>query len=763
MTAPSPFRRLLPVLLLGSLLAAACGDRSRPGALDLRTEDGKGKASRTVTIEGESRQAVVAPLAAWSWRGRVPEGAAFHAGVQVLPERWRDIEGLTAWVVADSGGDREILDVASCRTKNPQRWLELEGDLARFAGREVRLTFRAEVAGLAPALADGPLLAWSPLRIDAAPREARDDKPSRPNVLFILVDTLRHDHLTSYGYRRDTSPNLERLLAAQGVVAEEAYSQAPWTLPSVVSFLTSRYPGEVLGSDAAAYGIPAQLPSLAEEMRKLGYATGGFIANRVLHAGNGFARGFDTFYSPPAELPEDQSPDAAALSERIAPWLRAHVRGPFFLYAHFLDPHDPYVNPDLVSGRSPYFPDYRGEISGLHMQGLHTGKIQLQDPANDLAQVNALYDNEVHYTDRFAGALLESLPPEVLRNTLVVLTSDHGEELYDHGGWKHGFTLYEDQIHVPLFLRWDGHLQAGRRLRGTVRLLDLAPTLLAAAGGTPPEGWEGIDLLPALTGRRPLPRLTAFAQHMMIGPLRAAAVRDRTKLILFNRRTPFAPADGLQEHLWSLDLQRMKRIELYDLSRDAAEKKNLMAGGPAAPAERLAGLQPALHQQLDRQIPGVRVIAQGLPAGARLEGRLEVDLRAQPGGAPPGPITWQSYFLGDDDKVEVAGREVRFTLSGEALDKGFVLQGGISGMSGVAALQVTLDGRPLAPSRLLLGRGIPYSGGAVERSALVAEGWTKATGGGLRIWIPRLRRGPIAGEGINAETERRLRALGYLQ
>jgi hypothetical protein len=249
---------------------------------------------------------------------------------------------------------------------------------------------------------------------------------------------------------------------------------------------------------------------------------------------------------------------------------------------------------------------------------------------------------------------------------------------------------------------------------------------------------------------------------MMIGPLRAAAVHDRTKLILFNQRTPFAPADGLQDHLWSLDLRRMKRIELYDLARDPGEKSNLAEGGPG-PAQQLGGLQPALHQQLDRQIPGVRVIAQGLPAGARMEGKLEVSFRAQPGGGAAGPITWQSYFLGEEDKVEVAGREIRFSLSGEALDKGFVLQGGIAGMSGVATLQVTLDGRPLAPSRLLLGRGVPYSGGAVERSALVAEGWPAASGGGLRIWIPRLRRGPIAGEGINAETERRLRALGYLQ
>jgi arylsulfatase len=149
---------------------------------------------------------------------------------------------------------------------------------------------------------------------------------------------------------------------------------------------------------------------------------------------------------------------------------------PFFLYLHYIDPHDPYDNPEVVGNRSPFEGEYKGPVAGDRVHGIYAGKIALLDPARDLAHISALYDSEVHYVDRAIGEVLASLRPEVLAHTLVALTADHGEELVDHGGWKHGQTLYEEQIHVPLIWRWDGHVPAGRRLAGTVRLLDVAPT-----------------------------------------------------------------------------------------------------------------------------------------------------------------------------------------------------------------------------------------------------------------------------------------------
>jgi hypothetical protein len=424
-------------------------------------------------------------------------------------------------------------------------------------------------------------------------------------------------------------------------------------------------------------------------------------------------------------------PDASEMTGRVLPWLQAHRDGPFFLYVHYIDPHDPYENPEIVNNRSPFEPPYSGPITGRHVHGVYTGRVPLEDPEGDTEHLKALYDSEIHYVDGFIGRLIDSIPPEILKNTLVVLTADHGEEFRDHGGWKHGFTLYEDQIHVPLLVRWDGRIPAGSRLRGTVRLVDLVPTLVQAAGGKAASSWQGTDLLPALTGKAPLPRLAAFAQHMMIGPLRAAAVLDRKKLILFNPRTPYTPADELQAHLWTQDLARLKRVEMYDLARDGKEKSNL---APSAPGQ-VGQLQPLIHRQLDRQMPGLRVFASGFPAGSRLQGSIVL---ARP------PARWVSYFLAEKDHVDLAGNRVSFDLGGDTIEKGFLLEGDLGG---VKSMEARLNGQPLPAGQILVGRA----------------GAPDAKGPALRLWSPGKRRPPSASAAPNPETEQRLRALGYAQ
>jgi arylsulfatase len=735
--------RIVPSLLLlcASLLAlAGCGDRGLPEDLFLQEAvgvkrfavgEGAGPGLRffrapellDLTYDGQRRATVLTSVDPWRWTGRIPPGAELHAGVQILPEGWGIVRSFRAWIVARNGDEREVLDVVQTANRRHPYWLDLTADLSRWAGEEVTLEFSASIDGLPPGHRHSNVVAWGPVRVSSAPAE-RD----RPNILLIVVDTLRFDHLTSYGYRRDTSPNVERLLARNGTVLEEAYSQAPWTLPSVVSFLTSRLPGELLGDDSKTYGLPPGVETLAEALADLGYETGGFFANRTLHEGNGFARGFKTFFSPPQSNTSVTFPDGRDMNARVLPWLEAHRNAPFFLYVHYMDPHDPYVNPEIAGGRSPFFPEYKGKLEGTDVHGINMGQVALENPREDVAQITALYDSEIRYVDRFIGELIDSLPPPVLANTLIVLTADHGEELYDHGGWKHGFSLYEDQIHVPLLARWDGRIPAGRRTSGTVRLLDLAPTLVKAAGGKVPPSWQGIDLMPALSGEADLPRRPAFAQHMMTGPLRAAAVLGRQKLILFNDQTPFAPANGYDERFWTLDLGRMKRIELYDLAKDPRERSNRAAARGA----EIQRLQPVIHRQLDRQLPGLRVFASGLASGTRLRGSLTLD---RP------PTEWFPYFLAADDRVELAGPRVSFDLGGETLEKGFLLLGDAGRVQNAEA---ELDG---APVRVLLGAGSPPA----------------SDGPALRIWTPGRERKAAPSSPRDPETEQRLRALGYIQ
>jgi arylsulfatase A-like enzyme len=702
----------------------------------------------------ERRPVVLTTTAPWSWRGRVPPGkASLHVGVETLPSAWRTIAGLEVRAVAKAGREREVVAFGRSRGQgyDGPRWLDLEADLSAYAGREITLELSASLEGLPPGYARANLVAWGPVLVSSHPRQPA----RRPNILFILVDTLRRDHLTPYGYSRDTSPEIARQIATPGTVVEDAYSQAPWTLPSVVSLMTGREPGEILGADLATYGIPDGLTPLAERLAKLGYTTGGFIANPVLHAGAGFERGFATFYAPPADV-EWIRRHADSLNEHALPWLRAHQDRPFFAYVHYVDPHDPYDNPEVVNGKSAFLPGYEGPVTGSWVHDVYSGYSTLPDPARDLLQIQALYDSEVHYVDGRIGQLLAALSPEALANTLIVFTADHGEEHADHGGWKHGQTLYEEQVHVPLLLRWDGHIPAGRRLPGTVRLLDLLPTLMAAAGGPGDPTWEGIDLLPALLGKGPLPERPAFTQSLAGMPLRAAAVLRRQKLILYNPLEPFHPKNILEEHLWKVDLARLKPVELYDLARDPKEKENLWASRPEL-AQRLA---PVIHRRLDFDLPGLKVLTDcapsaaptASPAGSRLAGTLTL---SRP------PARWVPYFLGPEDKVELAGNRLRFDLVCGTLAKGFRVEGDFGR---IETIEASLDGQPLPPSRVWLGLDAPYAGGPISPRSLLAREWPGLSrpAGGVRLWVHDAASN-LARREHDPETEKGLRALGYIQ
>ncbi len=765
-----------PLLLLASLALVACGPRQAShfdlgeqvrakrfsvGAAAISSRRPGLAFSRSpsldrLSIGRESRPVVVTSVEPWAWRGKVPEGGRLHLGVQVLPLGWQVAQALEIAVEVEADTGREVVAVGRKAKADESSWLDLEADLAPWAGENVVLTVRPSLVGLLPGDRSTPLIAWSPARLSSTePDERTRPGDSRPNVLFILIDTMRADHLTPYGYKRDTTPQIAHWITEQGTTVETAYSEAPWTLPSLAAIMSGRYPGEFLGDPVETFALPKEVPSIAERFALAGYATAGFVGNPTLHEGNGFARGFGTFYTP---LPDPVSMNlhGGGLTDRALPWLSAHAEGaerPFFLYVHYIDPHDPYDSPELKNGVSAFDPDYHGKIGVDWIHGIYTGRLALSDPARDLVHIAALYDSEIHYADSQVGRLLAAIPPEVLANTLVVVTADHGEELFDHGGWKHGQTLYDEQIHVPLFFRWDGKIPAGKRLPGVVRLLDLAPTFAAAIGAKADPAWDGVDLLPALEGRGAVPRKPAFAQHLSSGPLRVATIVDRTKRIRFNRSEPFKPENELQDHLWSVDLGRMPTDELFDLTADPHEKKNLI-GDPAATRPPFSSIDPILSAQLDEQLHGLRVAVRPCPAGARLGGSIAFE-RA--------PESLLPLFLAPGDRVEIVGAAVRFDLlceSSALRGKGFLIHGETGAPVSIAA---QIAGKPLGSTEIRLGAGSPYAGGPVAGSALEARRFPLvAPGGTLWLW----RRGDLslpASAAASEETEKSLRALGYIQ
>lgn len=708
--------------------------------------------AEAVEVADERRPAVVRPLAPWTWRGRVPERAQLTVGAALLPADATESEGVAGprlEVKAELvvGRDRELLDVGRA---DEGSWIDLIADLSRYAGETVEVTVVPRMLGAKPSTAPRKV-AWSSTRMSQRGGAPGD----KPNVLFILVDTLRADHLTAYGYRRSTSPAIQAELADRGVVVETAYSQAPWTVPSVASLLTGQYPGEVLSGPLESFVVPAEADTMAERFQAMGYQTAAIYGNFVLRDANGFGQGFETRFTPPA-VAESNLLHADTVNRRALPWLRAHQHDPFFLYVHYMDPHDPYNSPDLVDGRSPFFPDYRGNLSGLWIHGLYTGGLKLTDPERDLTHIQALYDSEIRHVDRAVEELLATLEPEVAANTLIVLTADHGEEFLDHGGWKHGQTLYQEQIHVPLIFRWDHRFPAGRRLSGSVQLLDLLPTLLAATGSEALPQWQGINLLPALEGTTALPRRAAFAQHLASGPLRAAVVVEGKKLMLFNREETFEPANALIEHLWRLDRDRMARQELYDLESDPGERSNLAMQRP----ELAAVLEAALAHPLDRALSGLRIMVSDLPAGSRLDARITFKGTSQ--------LKWLPLFLASGDTVRWMGNSLELHWTGEGAGSGPVEKGlwlpGFSG--GVEDLEARWEGSGGEALQVLLGAGSAYRRGPIGASTLLIDHRpTRPRGPALHLWVREGGRDASSApeSAIDPEVEKSLRALGYIQ
>jgi arylsulfatase A-like enzyme len=338
----------------------------------------------------------------------------------------------------------------------------------------------------------------------AAAAGCRQPAPS-PVVVFVLVDTLRADHVGAYGDRRGLTPTIDRL-AREGVVFERATAASSWTRASVASIFTGLFP-ETHAVVDREHSLPPQALTLAEVITAAGGTALGVQANGNVDRDYGFDAGFQRYVEPEANAgyPGDHMvSDARAVTDSALVLLDEFQQrpGPLFLYVHYIDPHDPYLpHPEL--GRGP-LPDGRfdGSRKALH-------RMDVQRPgtlrAVDKARVARLYEDEVAFVDGHIGRLLSELEGRDLAGrTLVIVTADHGEGLWDHGERGHGRDLYEEQIHVPLVLRWPG-AGAPRGLRVTDRVghVDLAPTVLAALGMDAPGSWPGVDLGRVARGEAP--------------------------------------------------------------------------------------------------------------------------------------------------------------------------------------------------------------------------------------------------------------------
>jgi arylsulfatase A-like enzyme len=429
----------------------------------------------------------------------------------------------------------------------------------------------AALGASAVVLALTGVVSWHGIKGEAADPNALVVQGRRPNIILITIDALRADHLGIYGYDRPTSPHLDALAREAAVVGDDI-SQAPFTKASIASLFTGLYPsthktyttsrsfgqtmtGHVSGRLPFTDVLDSSLWRLPEALQTAGYQTIGIDTNPFLIPEFGYAQGFQQYEFITAG---DQLASAGQVTARALARIDGrNAKRPLFLWFHLMEPHSPYTP---TAAYRTMFPPLTPPLS---VPAETFPPWIVVDGSTDVHFYEALYDAEIREADDALGSFFDALKQRGLWNDAVlVITADHGEEFYDHGGFEHSRTLYDEMLHVPLFFKAPG-LRGGMRNLQTQEV-DIAPTLVTLAGGSVPSGLAGENIWDELSGRRGSDDV-AFAERPDA---------------LFALRTP--------EWKFISDLQA--HHELYHLTDDPHERRNLAPEKPdltAAMRDRL--------------------------------------------------------------------------------------------------------------------------------------------------------------------------------
>jgi choline-sulfatase len=358
-----------------------------------------------------------------------------------------------------------------------------------------------------------------------------------PDVVVITIDTLRADRVGCYGYSKAKTPTLDAI-ATGGILFRNAVSHVPLTRPSHISIFTGLFPFQHNVHDNVAPALDSRIPVLADILRKRGYSTAAFVASFVVNSQSGLQRGFDVFedkFDPekkPAQFALNMEKRADQIHTEFASWQSTVARSkPYFSWIHLYDPHFPYDPPEPFSR-------------------------EFQDRP---------YDGEVAYTDQVLSKIIKLLRP----NTLLIVTSDHGESLGDHGENAHSFFIYDSTLHIPLLMRWTGKLPAGHEIKFQTRLVDLFPTILDLLNIPATTKTAGVSLKPWLSTSNPPPAPDLFSYCETFTPW-----------LHFG----WSRLQGLRSGKWKYI--EAPQPELYDLHRDPKELRNLYSSS-ATPVREL--------------------------------------------------------------------------------------------------------------------------------------------------------------------------------
>jgi arylsulfatase A-like enzyme len=486
---------------------------------------------------------------------------------------------------------------------------------------------------LRPLLLLGGVTSWVALA-GAVGCGSHEPRPTGPaNVVLISIDTLRADRLNSYGYRaREVSPQIDRL-AAEGILFETHITASPWTTPAHLSLLTALSPSAhgVIAPISQTWGklkrgepaerLADEHETLAEVLSAHGYATAAFTGGRTVDPRLGFDQGFDRYETSQAKLGD-------TTLVPVTGWIEAHRNTPFFLFWHTFEVHAPYLETGFVREVLSEEEAARLETALAELRvGGPEARLQEKRARQRLINLgiftlevcSTLYDGGVRSADRAVGTLMTALKRAgVYDRTLVVVTSDHGEQLGEtagpdgpvsrDGGFynSHGHTLYEEIIRVPLVLKLPGGRPMGRRIAGVTRCIDVMPTVLDVLGIPGPSAMQGASLRPLWNDVEGGSEERRAFTEAVNEPFESKSLRSaRHKYILS------FDWERVREHGRAAVPERADIVELYDLETDPGEQRNLMAD-PAPEAVTLG-------RRFDAELRRLAAVRRGQSAGVLLD------------------------------------------------------------------------------------------------------------------------------------------------
>lgn len=415
-----------------------------------------------------------------------------------------------------------------------------------------------------------------------------DPEGSRPrNVILISLDTVRQDRLTYAGHREKTSPTIDRL-AREGTSFSNASASSPWTLPSHVSMLSGLYPHRHR-VQLKEHGIPDDVETLATLLSPVPTATAGIVSSSVLAQKRGFGRGFDSYdYVSEFGYNSNQKKyirnPGRFVTDKALQWLRQPKERPFFLFLHYYDAHSDYTPEKKY--RDMFVDPYDGVANGSTSQLLKVRARKASFNDKDATHLKQLYDAEIRQVDDQLARIVSYLEETGLsKSTLVIVTSDHGEEFLEHGSVLHGRTYYEEVIRIPLILRGPG-IPAGKTIDTPVNLVDISPTVLTLLGQPVPKQVQGMDLAQLWLQPEAQHRTTVLAEGDWMNELPAMykMVRDHRFKLIYDWRKHTTQLYDLQAD--PLELQEISEKNPEVVKVLLGEMKNMMRS-PNAPETRV--------------------------------------------------------------------------------------------------------------------------------------------------------------------------------